>query len=326
MTQMAQSRPLRAAVLMTVGVMLFAPLPLIPQLWGVSVLWAAALVETGSGLAVLAGVAATTARRRGWWRAVGRRLRSGDFLACLLGRATTLSVIFAAPLAGATLAAALLALSPASWALVLGSVRDEQHHRRFAAPGTDRWVALMAACGGCVLLAFAQPLEIRSAGWKFAAGIAMCATAAVCEGFAARGLAVGTRIADDVDAAHHIRFEAAGACAAYAIAQLCSALILTVVAWLAAPAVPSMSTAVVVAVAGIVMVGAAAAAIRMAVLYAPSSGVVAILSAIPVFTAAAAAALGILGGVNAGLLILAVVLVAAGGGWAATSPTGAGVA
>ena len=325
MTQMAQPRALRAAVLMTVGVVLFAPLPLIPQLWKVSVLWIAALVEAGSGLVVLAGVAAITARRRGWWRAVGRRLRSRDFLGCLLGRATTLSVIFAAPLAGATLAAALLALSPASWALILGSVRDEQDRRRFAAPGTGRWAALMAACVGCVLLAFAQPLEIRSAGWKFAAGIALCSAAAVCEGFAARGLAVGARIANDVNAAHHIRFAAAGACAAYAAAQLCAAMIFAVVAWLAAP-VPSMSTAVAVAVAGIVMVGAPAAAIRIAVLYAPSTAVVAIASAIPVFTAAAAAALGILGDVNGGLLIPAVMLVAAGGGWAATSPRRAGAA
>ena len=44
-----------------------------------------------------------------------------------------------------------------------------------------------------------------------------------------------------------------------------------------------------------VMFEAAAAAIRMAVLYAPSTGVVVIASAIPMFTAAA---LGILGGVN----------------------------
>ena len=310
---------------MTVGVVLFSPFPLIPQLFGVSVLWAAALVEVGSALVLLAGVAAVAAGRAGWWRASARRLHSRDFLGCLLGRATTLSVIFAAPLAGATLAAALLALSPASWVLMLGSVRDEQHRRRFAAPGASRWVALLAACAGCALVAFAQPLEIRSAGRGFAAGIVLCAAAAVLEGFAARGLAVGVKIARDVGAAGQFRFDAAGACVAYAAAQLCSGAVLVPVAWLRAPP-PPLPVVAAVAAAGCVSVGVSGVCTRMSVLQAPNAAVVAISAAAPAFTAAAAAVLGVLGGVNGGLLAPAVVVVAVGGGWAASGSRGAPMA
>ena len=87
-----QPRAVRSAALMTVGVMLFGPFPLIPRLWGVSLLWAATLVEAGSGLVVVAA-----AGRRSWWPAVGRQIPTRDFVGCVLGRATTLPVIFAAP-------------------------------------------------------------------------------------------------------------------------------------------------------------------------------------------------------------------------------------
>ena len=318
MTEQVQPRAVRSAVLMTVAVILFSPFPLIPQIFKVPVLWTVALVEMGSGLAVLAGVGAVVAGRDGWWRAAVHRLRSRDLLGCLLARASSLSVIFAAPLAGATLVAALLALSPASWALMLGSVRDDQRRRRFAAPGVSRWTALIASCGGCALVAFAQPLEIRSAGWGFAAGIAICVTGAAFDGLGARGLAIGSEIAGDVDAAGDLRFEAAGACVAFAVSELCVGTSFTVAAWLLGPPVPSVSALAGVAAAGMMMDGLSMTCVRVSVLQAPSTAVVAVNAAGPAFTVAAAAVLGVLGGVNVELLVAAVVVVAVGAGWAST--------
>ena len=320
MAEPVQFRAVRSAVLLTVAVMLWSPFPLIPELFGVSVLWTVVLVEVGSGLFVLAGVGTVVAGRDGWWRAAGHRLRGRDLLGCLLARATSLSVIFAAPLAGATLVSALLALSPASWALMLGSVRDEQRRRRFAAPGVTRWVALMAACGGCALVAFAQPLEIRSTGWGFAAGMVICVAGAAFDGLGVRGFAIGAKMASDVDAAGEVRFEAAGACVAFAASQLCVGAGFAIAAWLLGPPMPPVSVLAWVAAAGIAMDGLSMACVRVAVLQAPSAGVVAIGASGPAFTAAAAAVLGILGGVNVGLLAPAVVAVAAGSGWAAWSP------